>query len=253
MAFDVLTGVVRVSYLNLSAPRLRDDAQTPKYSTALLIPKDDQATYNALNKALQDCYNFAVKAKWNGRRPTLTSPIHDGDGVKPRSGENYGPEAHNHWVLNVSSIRQPTVVGPDKAMWTAEQIADVKSGDYVRIALNAYAYARADASGVTFGWNGLMYIREGESLGGSRPALDTMFPDAWDGDSALPTASWTAAPSAPVSAPAASPFAPAPQTAPPVQPFAQPVAPPQPQFAPQTAPAPFAQQPQQPQYPNMLD
>ena len=55
----VLTGEVRLSYVNLVAPRVNnnDPTATPKYSVTLLIPKTDTA----------------VKANIDGRRPSSGS------------------------------------------------------------------------------------------------------------------------------------------------------------------------------------
>ena len=44
IATKVLTGEVRLSYANLTAPRAAQDGGEPKYSVTLLIPKTDTAT-----------------------------------------------------------------------------------------------------------------------------------------------------------------------------------------------------------------
>lgn len=44
IATKVLTGEVRLSYVNLITPRTNNPGGTPKYSVQLLIPKTDTAT-----------------------------------------------------------------------------------------------------------------------------------------------------------------------------------------------------------------
>ena len=45
IATKVLTGEVRLSYVNLVTPRAQNPGDTPKYSVQLLLPKSDVATY----------------------------------------------------------------------------------------------------------------------------------------------------------------------------------------------------------------
>ena len=47
----VVTGTVRLSYANLIEARSSFEGQAPKFSTALLIPKDDEKTLDALRRA----------------------------------------------------------------------------------------------------------------------------------------------------------------------------------------------------------
>lgn len=51
----------------------------------------------------------------------------------------------------------------------------IKSGDYVRVSLNAFAYSNAGNNGVSLGLNNVLFVEEGESLGGGRsPLLKTL-------------------------------------------------------------------------------
>ena len=59
-----------------------------------------------INKTLQE--NLASTFK--GVMPANPKlPIHDGDGLR-QSGEPYGPECKNHWVITANSNNAPEVV-----------------------------------------------------------------------------------------------------------------------------------------------
>ena len=92
----VLTGEVRLSYVNLVAPRAAQQGAEPRYSVTLLIPKTDVATKAAIDAAMEAAAKDAVAKTWGGVRPPYLKPvIHDGDGVRP-SGVAFGPECKGH-------------------------------------------------------------------------------------------------------------------------------------------------------------
>mgnify|MGYP003258488225 FL=1 len=114
IATKVLTGEVRLSYTNLTAPvpSKSDPNGKPKYSVTILIPKSDTATKADLDASFMAAYNEGITTKWGGARPQAQSVIHDGDGLR-QSGTPYGEECKGHWVLTASSINKPQVVGID--------------------------------------------------------------------------------------------------------------------------------------------
>lgn len=67
----VLTGEVRLSYVNLVAPRVNnnDPTATPKYSVTLLIPKTDTAVKANIDASIEAAAKDA-QAKDLGRRPS---------------------------------------------------------------------------------------------------------------------------------------------------------------------------------------
>ena len=117
-ATQVVTGTVRLSYLNVFKPR-QMEGQDPKYSACLLIPKSDTATIKAI-KAACEAARLASAALFSGKVPEkLKLPLHDGDGEMPNGGE-YGPECKGCYVLNCSSKSQPGLwIGRFSPFWTA--------------------------------------------------------------------------------------------------------------------------------------
>jgi len=89
----VLTGEVRLSYVNLVEPRTNsyDPSGIPKYSVTLLIPKTDTAVKQNMDSSIEAVAKEAQGKLWNGvRPPAMPIPIHDGDGVRD-NGTPYGP------------------------------------------------------------------------------------------------------------------------------------------------------------------
>lgn len=166
-ATKVITGVVRGSYLNLFEPRSSNDGGDPKYGLTILIPKTDTATL----KKIRDAQETAIISKWpNKRPPKIDTTLHDGDGVRPASGEPFGEECKGHYVMTVSSKDRPGLVDSN-----VEPILDrgsVVSGDYFRVSMNAYAYDTAGKRGVSFGLNNVQFIRKGEPLTSKSRAED---------------------------------------------------------------------------------
>ena len=163
----VVTGKVRLSYCNLFEPRAQQEGGDLKYSVTILIPKSDTATVNKI-KAAQET---AINAKWPTKRPAkVVSTLHDGDGVKEKTGEEFGPECKGHWVMSVSSKQRPGVVDAD-----LNEVLDktsIVSGDYGRVSINAYGYDVSGNRGVSFGLNNVQFIERGEPLGGRTRAED---------------------------------------------------------------------------------
>lgn len=179
---SLVTGKVRFSYVYVFTPQTPIDGGDPKYSVTLLIPKSDTATYqafqNAFNQALQDGMDNGT---YNGYAPyvTLANVLHDGDGVKVKSGEPYGPECKGCWVVSASSKSQPGIV--DVNIQPILNQKDFYSGCYGRADLNLYPFNAKGNKGVGVGLNNLQKLEDGESLGGGRSAQE-----AFGGGNAYP-------------------------------------------------------------------
>ena len=132
-----------------------------------MIPKTDKETLDKI-KAAQEA---AITAKWPGKRPAkVSSTLHDGDGVKEKTGEPYGPECKGHYVMAVSSKLRPQIV--DVNMNKIIDSSEISSGDYARVSINAYAYDVSGNRGVSFGLGNVQLVAKGEPLGGSTRAED---------------------------------------------------------------------------------
>lgn len=163
----VVTAKVRLSYCNLFEARAQQEGGELKYGVTILIPKSDTATIAKI-KAAQET---AINAKWPSKRPAkVVSTLHDGDGVKEKTGEEFGPECKDHWVMSVSSKQRPGVV--DENLNEIMDKTAIVSGDYGRVSINAYGYDVSGNRGVSFGLNNVQFLEKGEPLGGRARASD---------------------------------------------------------------------------------
>ena len=222
IATKVLTGEVRLSYVNLITPRAAQQGGEPKYSVTLLIPKSDNATKMDIDNSIRVAYEEGVSKKWGGAHPQPKVIVHDGDGLRP-SGLPFGEECKGCWVITASTKNKPQVVGIDNVNCELAP-NDIYSGMYARVTLNFFAYDTAGSKGVGCGLGNVMKTRDGEPLsGGASAASDfadfNTMPAAAPAYGAQPN---YAAPAAPAYQ---APVAPAyPQAAAPQQ-YAQPAAP----------------------------
>ena len=171
MTTKVITGTIRLTYaaLDKAMPPRDNPTAEPKFSTGILIPKTDTKTYDAI-KAAQE---FAIAAKWPKRPAKVATTLHDGDGVKEKTGEPYGPECKGHWVMTVASKTRPGMVNKD--LQPILELGQVRSGDYARVSINAYCYDSSGNRGVSFGLNNVQKLRDGEALGAVRSLAEDDF------------------------------------------------------------------------------
>lgn len=164
----VLTGEVRLSYANLTAPRAAQQGGEPKYSVTLLIPKSDNATKLDIDNSIQAAYEEGVSKKWGGARPQPKAIVHDGDGLRP-SGLPFGEECKGCWVITASTKNKPQVVGIDNINCELAP-NDIYSGMYARVTLNFFPYDTAGSKGVGCGLGNVMKTKDGDPLGGGASA-----------------------------------------------------------------------------------
>lgn len=165
----MITGIIRFSYLNAFEP-----GETPsgemRYSAAILISKDDEATLKeielAINKAIEKGINTG---KFNKAQATsLRLPLRDGD-AEHEAG-NRGPEYKGHFFINASNKNRPGVVNAQaKPIFDAN---DFYSGCYGRADINFFPYNTVGNRGIGVGLNNLMKIKDGERLDGKMKAED---------------------------------------------------------------------------------
>lgn len=233
-ATSVVTNEVRLSYVNLLQPRANQQGGEPRYSVTILLPKSDQVTYQRIMQAIQAAYELGVTTKWNGARPPLKHPIHDGDGVRP-NGEPFGPECKGHWVFTASSKQKPEIV--DLELNPILDPTKIYSGVYGRVYINFFPYSNSGNRGIGAGLGPVQILRDGEPLGGRVTAEEAFgSAPAPSPAPAAPQASGSPGTYMPPAAPAAGYGTPAN--------YGQPAAP-QPPAGPQTMPQPAPQVPQQ--------
>lgn len=174
----VITGKVRLSYAHVFTPQSIDGGDE-KYSTAILIPKDDKETLKRI-KAAVDAAKEQGRSKWGNKIPANCKlPLRDGDEERP-DDEVYA----GHYFLNASSTNKPGVAKPigkgaDGKMKFQEitDSTEVYSGCYAKVSLNMYPFDVKGNRGVAAGLNNIVKIQDGEFLGG-RASLDDDFADA---------------------------------------------------------------------------
>lgn len=185
----VITGKVRLSYAHVFTPASIDGGDE-KYSTAILIPKDDKETLRKI-KAAVDAAKEQGRSKWGGKIPnSLKTPLRDGDEDRPDDDVYAG-----HYFLNASSKTKPEIAKPigkgADGKTKFQEITDsteVYSGCYARVSLNFYPFDVKGNRGVAAGLNSVVKVQDGEFLGG-RASLADDFADAefddYDDDSYL--------------------------------------------------------------------
>ena len=170
----VLTGEVRLSYANLTTPRAAQQGSEPKYSVTLLIPKTDAATLKDIEMSMKAAYDDGVSKKWGGAHPQMQSLLWDGDGVR-KSGLPFGEECKGHYVIAASTKNKPQVVGIDNIN-TELAPNDIYSGMYARCTVHFYGYNKAGRKGIGCALDGIVKMRDGESLGGAvKPTFESEF------------------------------------------------------------------------------
>lgn len=168
----VRTAEVRLSYIHLDTPYSQDGQQEPKYQATLLLPKTQVNCYNEIMQAINAAKQEGISNQWKGAcPPTLSVPIHDGDGVRERSGEPYGDECKGHWVISAKSKLKPQVVHQSNINCELPP-GSYKSGDYAVAMINFYPYDANGNRGVACSLGNIMLTRDGEALGGQSDAAD---------------------------------------------------------------------------------
>lgn len=181
MSTKVVTGKVRFSFCNVFEPRASEDGGDPKYSVMLLIPKSDAVTLNKIKAAMAEAREvFCRKNGANALPANPVNPLHDGDGVKPNTGEPYGPECKGCYVMNASSSAKNKPVVVDAFRNVITDPAEVYSGCYGRAAINFYGYSNK-RKGIGCGLLSVQKLHDGEPFG-TVGSADDFDDDYQDGD-----------------------------------------------------------------------
>lgn len=161
----VMTGKVRLSYVNVFKPRAAREGQEEKYSCTILVPKTDVKTKAAIDAAINAAINKGVSDCWNGQKPPRPAiPVYDGDEVRPSDGEEFGPECKGHWVFTASAKvdYKPGVV--DINAQPILNQSEVYSGCYARVSVNFFPYAVSGKKGIGCGLGNIQKLADGEPL-----------------------------------------------------------------------------------------
>lgn len=180
MSTKVVTGKVRFSFCNIWEPKASQDGGDLKYSITLLIPKSDTATLGKIKAAIAEAREAFCKKNGASALPLQPiTPLHDGDGTKPSTGEPYGPECKGCYVISVSSKQKPVIV--DSFRNEITDPAEVYSGCYGRASINFYGYSNKK-KGIGAGLLSIQKLHDGDPFGtvGSADDFNDDYKDAAD-------------------------------------------------------------------------
>lgn len=170
MSTRVVTGKVRLVYPYLFQPRPNDEGKE-KYSVQIIIPKSDTKTVKAIKDAMIEAAKTRFGNDVNLRDVYMVLRDGDEEGKGEAYDRAYFANCNNQSKPGVVDENLQKVIDPDK----------VKSGDWGRVSLNAYAYTYGkNTKGVSLGVNNVQWLEEGEPVGAWTRAEDD-FADAWGG------------------------------------------------------------------------
>lgn len=188
----------RLSYSQIfEAKSFTQPGQAPreaKFSCTLIFDAAAQKTaeFAALKRAasLAAEEKFGAKIKDADFARALRSPFHKSDThptAKGKPGHDPGTV-----FIRVTAKEAPAVV--DTKLRPITDRSQVYSGCYVFASVNAFGYENSGNRGVSFGFNGIQKVQDGEPLGTSRRPEDMFKPiegadDGAAGDASAPAES----------------------------------------------------------------
>lgn len=167
---QVVTGEVRLSYVNVFEPRkIGENDKEAKYSLTILIPKntpEGQKTIANIKAAIQKAAEKGAQKHFGGRIPTNVShTLKDGDTEVDDLGDLKNiknPELVGNMYMRLSTKFPPKVLNAER-----QEIInplEIYSGCYGRVSLTTFAYSGDGRRGVSAVLNNVMKTRDGEPL-----------------------------------------------------------------------------------------
>jgi len=167
---QVVTGEVRLSYVNVFEPRkIGENDKEAKYSLTILIPKntpEGQKTIANIKAAIQKAAEKGAQKHFGGRIPTNVShTLKDGDTEVDDLGDLKNiknPELAGNMYMRLSTKFPPKVLNAER-----QEIInplEIYSGCYGRVSLTTFAYSGDGRRGVSAVLNNVMMTRDGEPL-----------------------------------------------------------------------------------------
>lgn len=125
----VITGSVRLNYVNVKEARANLLSSEPKFSLAILIPKESET----MDKVSEAIYNATKNGLdiWNGQVPeNLITCLKDGDATGKK-------EYEGHFYINATSKYRPQIVDKDLKLLSPDELYN---GCFGRVSINFYPY-----------------------------------------------------------------------------------------------------------------
>lgn len=171
----VVTGLVRLSYVQIFSKKSFTEGTDAKYSLCVLVPKKDTKTLKKIQAAMKSAAEEGISTKFNGKKPSnLHMPLRDGD--EERADE--APEYKGMYFFNCKSDRKPGIVDKD-----CNEIMDpdeVYSGCWGRVSVNFYPYSVNGNKGVAVGLNNVQKLKDDQRLGGVAASAEDDFNDDFE-------------------------------------------------------------------------
>lgn len=163
---QVVTGKVRLSFVNVFEPKAMKEGDIPKYSVTAIIPKTDTKTIGDIKNAIQAAAELGAQRHFGGRVPTnVNSTFYDGDTAVDDMGDLKNikyPEYKGCYFIRLSSKIKPKVLNAN-----LQEIIDpteMYSGCYGRVSMTFFAYSGDGRRGVSASLNNVQKIDDGEPL-----------------------------------------------------------------------------------------
>ena len=165
------------------------DSGGRQYSVVLLFRKDNKEHMAFLKRYSAACQEVA-DAMPDKIRPSYKmvghakSPIKDADIVENQKGQIVAeayPEREGCYYISAACYgSKPSTVGLNSngSIYEILDPSAFYSGAICRANINPYGRTRSDNPGVSNGLNGLMFVRDGERIGGGRPSDEEMWGQA---------------------------------------------------------------------------
>ena len=169
----VVFGPCRQAFTHVFTKHSANDEDEGKFSTTIMIPKDEKKTVAAIEKAIDAAKRAGIVGKWGGKEPKkLQLPLADGDD----KADDY-PEFAGHWLINAKCKTRPNVV--DKKLSPIVDEDDFYSGCWAMCSVTFFPYDTSGNRGVAAGLNNLMKTKDDDRFGG-RASAESDFSDFTD-------------------------------------------------------------------------
>ena len=159
----VITGSVKLNYVNVKEPRVNGLSLEPKYSLTILIPKES----STMDKIYEGIYNATKNGLelWGGQVPeNLITCLKDGD-------ETQREEYKGHVYINVTSKYRPQIVDKDLKILNPDELYN---GCLARVSINFYPYNHIQSGncGISCELLNLQKLKDGERIITRASAVD---------------------------------------------------------------------------------
>ena len=154
-ATKVVTGKVRMNYVNVFTARTIEGSSDERYSICILIPKNDRETLKKINDSITKAIAISDLDFSDG---DFKLPLRDGDLDK-----NSNLEFKNHYFINATSKFKPGIV--DLNLNEITDPNEVYSGCYGRVSISFYDFNAKGHKGIGCCLLNIQKLCDGERLG----------------------------------------------------------------------------------------